>query len=75
MLVIRCFYSTIHMLHSLTHLNVCLFVFLGGYGVVFLVRDGFGKKVALKRLFVNDETRLKESRSEMDILVSVLISG
>lgn len=50
-------------------------MFLGGYGVVFLVRDGFGKKVALKRLFVNDETRLKESRSEMDILVSVLISG
>ena len=38
---------------------------------MFLVRDGFGKKLALKRLYVNDESRLKECRSEIDVLVRV----
>jgi len=44
--------------------------FLGGYGVVFLVRDGGGHKLALKRLYVNDIARLEECKLEIEILVS-----
>lgn len=43
---------------------------LGGYGVVFLVKDGHGKKFALKRFYVNDESRLQECKTEIEILVS-----
>ncbi|XP_067932691.1 AP2-associated protein kinase 1-like [Watersipora subatra] len=45
----------------------------GGYGVVFLVKSDHGARFALKRLYVNDEGRLRECKSEIEILS--LLSG
>lgn len=44
----------------------------GGFGVVFVVRDGHGRKLALKRMYVNDEVKLQDCKSEIEILVCQL---
>lgn len=49
------------------------FCISGGFGVVFIVRDGHGRRLALKRMYVNDETKLQDCKSEIEILVSPLI--
>ena len=43
--------------------------FLGGFSMVFLGRISSGQKVALKRMFVNDEEDLKVCQKEIAIMV------
>lgn len=50
-------------------LFIVTFVFLGGFAVVFLVKNN-NKKYALKRLYVNDEVDLGVAKKEIQIAVS-----
>ena len=42
----------------------------GGFGVVFLVRGKDGARMALKRMFVNNEKDLAVCKREINIVVS-----
>ena len=49
---------------------------LGGFSIVFLVRSvTSGKKYALKRMYVNNQSDLEVCKQEIDIIVSLLFKS
>ena len=47
------------------------YVFLGGFSLVFLVRNQQGQRYALKRMYVNNEQDLNVCKREIHIAVSI----
>lgn len=54
---------------NLSQLNL-YFEFLGGFAIVYLVRASNGTRMALKRMYVNNEQDLNVAKREIQIAVS-----